>query len=227
MAYTTIVDELTKSKIWNLTNDMIEFPNGYVEDFNKDNNFSLLEIYELDYGDVGPLQKLIILYKKCHLFPPLTKFGSIISYMHSMYNIFGEYDHYQHKFNPINETTKLLAKFMMIDDIGVDLLTISKLFNLNNFNNLQDDFKLLLYEPLKNCFDHMTNVSSKNAGEYIIRQSPCLDLKNNLACKNFCEWHNKLIHKKLSKGELLTLMRYIFTSQKVFSFEIFFSHFHL
>ena len=110
----------------------------------------------------------------------------------------------------INEkATVELAKLMTIEDMGIDLLSISKLFSINDFNLLKDDPKLLVHKQLMNCFEHVSSMTSNASYTNSIRPSPCLDLNSNPICKTFCEWNNKLINEKLSKGELLTLMRYV------------------
>ena len=191
LVYETILDEISQIRIWNITNEMIEFPEGFVKNFNESNNFSL-EFALYDYEDSKYFAKAMALYKKIGLFK-FKKIGSFISYMQSYFKSFG----YDEKAN--------LAKLMTLNDMEVDLLLISKLFSLNDFNNLKDDPKLDMYEPLEKCVKHVLMKTQENS----FVQSPCIDVNKNLMCQKFCEWHNKMIIDQLSKGELKTLMRYL------------------
>ena len=189
LAYQTILDEISKIRIWNITNDMIEFPEGFVKNFNQSNHYSS-EILWYDYEDSEYFAKAMALYKQIGLFQ-FKKIGSFLSYMQSFYKNFG----YDEKAN--------LAKLMTINGMEVDLLLISKLFSLNDFNNLKDDPKLDLYEPLEKCVKHVLIETHENS----FVQSPCINVNINLMCQKFCEWHNKMIADQLSNGKLETLMR--------------------
>ena len=191
LAYQTILDEISKIRVWNITKKMIEFPVGFVRNFNESNNFSS-EIVWYDYEDSEYFAKAMALYKKIGLFQ-FKKIGSFLSYMQSFYKSFG----YGEKAN--------LAKLMTINGMEVDLLLISKLFSLNDFKNLKDDPKLDMYEPIKKCVIHVFMKTQENS----FVQSPCIDVDKNPICETFCEWHIKMINDQFSKGELQTLMRYI------------------
>ena len=165
---------------------------------------------------------------------------------------------------------------IFLDELELDLLSIVKLFTLNDFRNLLIDPHLYLLTKSKStlgqqihelnsllsyysddiekwredverthvnfirgypeipinpnrppqlfgsileCLEHMFNITNDfkatsggadpmfNSIPYI-KQSPCLQLDENPACEEFCKWHDKLVGKKLSKKELLTLMRW-------------------
>ena len=165
---------------------------------------------------------------------------------------------------------------IFLDELELDLLSIVKLFTLNDFRNLLIDPHLYLLTKSKStlgqqihelnsllsyysddiekwredverthinfirgypeipinpnrppqlfgsileCLEHMFNITNDfkatsggadpmfNSIPYI-KQSPCLQLDENLACEEFCKWNDKLVGKQLSKKELLTLMRW-------------------
>ena len=196
--YKIILKKIMQTRIWIINNEVVQFPHGFVKNFNHSNDSSLITITVKSMDtDYMFFDKLMLLYTRINYYQS-KNIGSFISYMHAFLSdpLFGN-----------NKTTTAeLAKLMTIDNMGVDLLMISKLFCLNNFNILKDDTKLPLYKPIMNCVEHVSSTTSNESHD--IRPPPCLDLNGNPKCKAFCEWHEKLINEQLSKGELLTLMRY-------------------
>ena len=185
-----IMEIILKSKIWNISNEIVKFPEGFVKNYSESimNDMKQIQISKTFVY----YEKIVLIYKKINNFA-IKNIGSFMSYM----NAFLE----NAVFGFEGKATAKLAKLMTIADMDVDFLLISKLFSLNDFNILKEDAKLLLYEPLSNCLEHVSNTVIH------IKQSPCFDLIKNPMCKIFCEWHQKLISKQLSKGELLTMIR--------------------
>ena len=108
----------------------------------------------------------------------------------------------------LNEMRDLIS----LKEIDVDLSSLSKLFTVDYFKNLNlahynEDFKL--------CFEHVskfTKTLSENDAFFDDSthgqvMSPCNTLVTNPQCKKYCDWHKDIVANKISKEELLSLMR--------------------
>ena len=189
-----ILETILKSNIWNISNEIVKFPQGLVQNFSESvyTDKKELTIHKSKEENFVYMEKMILIYKKVHYFS-IKNIGSFMSYINAfLENTLLGID---------GKASAELTKLMTMDDMKVNLLLISKLFSLNNYNILREDPNLFHYEFLKNCFEYVANNMSS------IIQSPCYDLIKNPICKSFCEWHKKLITKDLSKGELFTLMQ--------------------
>ena len=192
--YQTVLDEVSKIKNGNENSLVNLFAEGFVNNFNESNNYTLMMIKSKGI-DAKFFTRTMVLYKVIKFFR-VENIGSFISNMHVYFGLFRQN----------NETIAALAKFMTMDENDADLLFISKIFSLNDFSALADDPILAIYQTFNKCFEHMFNVKKALKGIYT-QSSPCLDLNENSKCREFCEWHNEIINNTLQKQELLTLMR--------------------
>ena len=103
------------------------------------------------------------------------------------------------------------------DNINMDLSSISKLLILDDYKNLD----LVQYGIFKPCFDYFMEPDNeesvfKTDGLFWRKDfrfavnSPCLNTTAYPECEKYCQWHNDLVTKKLSKHDLLILMRYVY-----------------
>ena len=192
--YQTVLGEVSKIKNGHENSLVTLFPEGFVNNFNESNNYTLMMIKSKGI-DAHFFTRTMVLYKVIKFFR-VKKIGSFISNMHAYFGLYGQN----------NETIAALAKLMTMDENDTDLLFISKIFSLNDFSALADDPILAIYQTFHKCFEYMSNVKKAFKGMYT-QSSPCLDLNANSKCREFCEWHNEFINNKLQKQELLTLMR--------------------
>ena len=108
----------------------------------------------------------------------------------------------------LNEMRSLIS----LNEIDVDLSSLSNLFSIDNFKNLNLAHN---NEDFKHCFEHVLNMTGTSCGEDLLFEdpthgqvmSPCNTLASNPECKKYCDWHNDIVTNKLSKDELLSLMR--------------------
>ena len=82
-----------------------------------------------------------------------------------------------------------------------------------------DDFKYMNMasnsEDFKHCFEQVLNLTGNSFGNDAFFKdsthgqviSPCNTLATNPECKKYCDWHKDIVNNKLSKKELLSLMR--------------------
>ena len=99
------------------------------------------------------------------------------------------------------------------DEIDLDLSSISKLFIIDDYNNVD----LIQYGIFKSCFEYylesaQEDINSNNdavfeqkRGKFADR-SPCLNITAYPECEVYCNWHKNLIYDKLSRHEIITLM---------------------
>ena len=199
--YKTFLVEVSKTE--NLYNDNhnkeISFPMGYVKNFNHSNNFPSMTTSAISGRDnkihAKFFTRTMVLYKIMNQFG-INKIGNFIGNMQAYFSLFGQ----------SNETTEALSKLMSMEENKTNLLLISKLFSLNDFIAVTDDPILTLYQPFQTCFEYMVNLYTSVEGKFT-HSSPCMNLKDNLECKDFCDWHKDIINNQLKKQELLTLMR--------------------
>ena len=134
------------------------------------------------------------------------------SYMMNAYLMFSE-THPDSAQVALNAMRQIIRK----DEINMDLSSISKLLILDDFKNLE----FVQYGTFKHCFDEFmqsdTKESSFNGDGLFWRKdfrfavnSPCLNTTAYPECEKYCQWHNDLVTKKLSKHDLLILMRYVY-----------------
>ena len=108
----------------------------------------------------------------------------------------------------LNEMRSLIS----IKEVDVDLSSLSKHFTI-------DDFKYMNLasnnEDFKQCYEHVLNFTGTSFGNDAFFKdsthgqvmSPCNNLATNPECKKYCDWHNDIVANKISKKELLSLMR--------------------
>ena len=108
----------------------------------------------------------------------------------------------------LNEMKSLIS----LNEIDVDLSSLSNLFTIDNFKNLN----LAHYsEDFKHCLEHVLNMTGTSTGDDVLFKdpthaqvmSPCNTLATNPECKKYCDWHNDIVTNKLTKEKLLSLMR--------------------
>ena len=108
---------------------------------------------------------------------------------------------------------------MTFDKLNLDLPSISKLFALNAFENIN----LKQFPGFRSCFKHvidsnshddeLTFVPGNDAFFQELKEdknfdrSPCKNITKYPECTNYCLWHEDLISNKLSKDDFLDLMR--------------------
>ena len=108
----------------------------------------------------------------------------------------------------LNEMRSLIS----LNEIDVDLSSLSNLFTIDNFKNLNLDHT---NEDFKHCFEHVLNMTGTSSGDDVLFKytthgqvmSPCNTLATNPECKKYCDWHNDIVTNKISKEEHLSLMR--------------------
>ena len=102
------------------------------------------------------------------------------------------------------------------DNINMDLSSISKLLILDDYQNID----LVQYGIFKSCFDYFMEPTIdesvyKSDGLFwqkdwvFAKNSPCLNTTSYPECEKYCDWHKDLVTNKLTKHELLLLMRYV------------------
>ena len=107
-----------------------------------------------------------------------------------------------------------MQQIMREDEINMDLSSISKLLILDDYKNLD----LVQYGIFKPCFDYFMEPDTeesifKSDGLFwrkdfrFAENSPCLNTTAYPECEKYCHWHKDLVTNKLTKHELLILMR--------------------
>ena len=104
-----------------------------------------------------------------------------------------------------------MKDLMRLDHVDVDLPSTSKYFITDSFQNLN----LTEHKAYHTCFERiLETMSLRNdaffkdyKGGEIVKKSPCENQTTYPECEEFCQWHENLISKKLSRNEFLTLMR--------------------
>ena len=193
--YKTVLYEAARIKDVYGDSDML-FPNDFLKNFVKSNKFSSSRHKYYSTTTKKYFARSVVLFQVIKYFK-FDKLGSFISNMQAYFGLFGQ--------TKKTEATAALVKLMAMD--GADLLLISKLYSLNDFNILTEDPILSVYEQFQMCFEHMSNVYESSADQKYTKTSPCLNLNGSSICNDFCAWHNDFITNKFQKHELLILMR--------------------
>ena len=100
------------------------------------------------------------------------------------------------------------------DNINMDLSSISKLLILDDYQNID----LVQYGIFKSCFDYFMQSDTEESifkGDGLFWRkdfrfavnSPCLNTTAYPECEKYCHWHKDLVTNKLTKHELLLIMR--------------------
>ena len=101
------------------------------------------------------------------------------------------------------------------------LLDVLRSLALNEFGNVklyQEWTSALQNESIYHCFESMMkhyrkeknlyDVESMNEEELYFERSPCTNkTKNHVVCKDYCQWFEETM-ARLTKKEILSLMRY-------------------
>ena len=112
----------------------------------------------------------------------------------------------------LHKTRELLT----FDKLHMDLMSISKLFLLNDFENI--DFTQ--FAQLRSCYESVLETQSdpilpqndvffKSSNNEIIQRTPCKNLTKYPACEDYCNWHKEIISTGMLKKDFLELMRYL------------------
>jgi len=173
---------------------------------------AILELQELNTGIIVFNDLTITKCKSC---PQLHKdyfeqprmFGS---FMMNAYLMFSE-THPDSAKVVLNSMQQIIRE----NNINMDLSSLSKLLILDDYKNID----LVQYGIFKSCFDYFmepTTDESVSKSDRLFWQkewefaenSPCLNTTAYPECEKYCHWHKDLVTNKLTKHELLLLMRY-------------------
>ena len=105
-----------------------------------------------------------------------------------------------------------MKNLMHLKDIDIDLSSLSKTFMVDDFKHMNLDSD---NDDFKQCFEHVLNITGTSfENDAFFKDSthgqvmsPCNNLATNPECKKYCDWHNDIVANKISKKELLSLMR--------------------
>ena len=108
----------------------------------------------------------------------------------------------------LNEMRSLIS----LKEIDVDLSSLSKTFMVNDFKYMNMASN---NEDFKHCFEHVLNLTGNSFGNDAFFKdsthgqvmSPCNNSETIPECKKYCDWHKDIVTNKISKKELLSLMR--------------------
>ena len=105
----------------------------------------------------------------------------------------------------LDKTRELLT----IDELNVDLLSISNLFLLNNFVNLNLTQFTCNYSlmGIQNDPKLTQNDEFFKSINEIVEKSPCKNLTKHPTCKNYCDMHEQIVSTFKLKKYFLELMR--------------------
>ena len=120
----------------------------------------------------------------------------------------------------IEEAFSNLRRLMTLKEYDLDLLLVTILFGINQYQNIKIPL-LKKYEmpnkSIQSCFNHMTahmNETISIVNDDLINgktqtvyntKSPCIDIESYPVCEDYCQWHAK-VKKTLSREEILTLL---------------------
>ena len=105
-----------------------------------------------------------------------------------------------------------MKNLIRLKEIDIDLSSLSKTFMVDDFKHINLDSN---NDDFKQCFEHVLNFTGTSfENDAFFKDSthgqvmsPCNNSETIPECKKYCDWHKDIVTNKISKKELLSLMR--------------------